>query len=223
VHGKGSLLGRMPGDEWQQFANLRCLLAYQWFFPGKKLLFMGAEIGQVREWSHDRELDWFLSEEPLHAGVAAWVKALNALYVHEPALWNESEGGFEWIDHSDWEKCIVSYRRKPADPEKHPELAFILNFTPVPRPDYGVHLPEGEWELVLNSDDVRFGGSGDRPAGDVVSACGAAAANGAAADAADQVPISAPARAFALLTLPPLGVLVYRARLSRATSIQTGK
>ncbi|MFT5143426.1 MAG: 1,4-alpha-glucan branching enzyme, partial [Thalassolituus oleivorans] len=160
VHGKGSLWNKMPGDAWQKAANLRLLYGHMWGHPGKKVLFMGGEFGQEREWSHDRELDWYLGDDPLHRGVSDWVRALNKLYAEEPALWNEEAGGFEWIDLSDWENCVISYRRKASGAGAAPELAFVLNFTPVPRTEYGVHLPAGEWEMVLNSDDQAFGGSG---------------------------------------------------------------
>ncbi|MBO6577091.1 MAG: 1,4-alpha-glucan branching protein GlgB [Rhodothermales bacterium] len=240
VHGKGSLWNKMPGDSWQQAANLRLMYAHMWGHPGKKLLFMGSEFGQVREWSHDREIDWFLAQDSLHAGVRDFLRELNALYKAEPALANEEGGGFEWIDLSDWERCVVSYRRKPRtpapepEPEKGrkkkrkkkerpvPELAFVLNFTPMPRSDYGVHLPEGEWELVLNSDDVRFGGSGVSPGTVVVSkvhgttsvevAAVQDANAGQEAAVASDAPVAAE-KPYALLTLPPLGALILRQKV----------
>ena len=199
VHGKGSLWNKMPGDDWQKAANLRLLYGHMWGHPGKKLLFMGCELGQVREWSHDREIDWFLEDDPLHAGVRDWVKRLNALYREEAALWYEESDGFEWIDLSDWQNCVVSYRRKPAEGTDAPELAFVFNFTPVPRTGYGVHLAEGDWELVLNSDWAEFGGSGASPDRYVTSRVHD--------DAED-------AEAYVPLTLPPLGVLVFRRALA---------
>lgn len=196
VHGKGSLWNKMPGDAWQKAANLRLMYGHMWGHPGKKVLFMGGEIGQEREWAHDRELDWNLLDDPLHAGVRDWVKALNKLYAAEPVLANEKEGGFEWIDLSDWQNCVVSYRRKGG--EGNAELAFVLNFTPMPRDAYGVHLPAGEWELLLSSDDAAFGGSG----------YGLAAGAKVKSELHDSAGVdTAP---FALLDLPPLGVQIFR-------------
>ncbi len=211
VHGKGSLWNKMPGDAWQKAANLRLMFGHMWGHPGKKLLFMGSELGQIREWAHDRELDWNLADDPLHAGVRDWVRELNRLYHTEPVLWNEDEGGFQWIDLSDWQNCVVSYRRVSGH---HPELAFVLNFTPVPRVGYGVHLPEGEWELVLTSDDVAYGGSGyglnvgDKVTSEVmVQASDQDAATPASAASGAEEPA---ARPLALLDLPPLGVIVFK-------------
>jgi 1,4-alpha-glucan branching enzyme len=228
VHGKGSLWNKMPGDAWQKAANLRLLYGHMWGHPGKKVLFMGGEFGQEREWSHDRELDWYLGDDPLHRGVTDWVRALNKLYADEPALWNEEAGGFEWIDLSDWENCVISYRRLASagsgdatgagsggaakEGRPVPELAFVLNFTPVPRTEYGVHLPAGEWEMVLNSDDQAYGGSGVSSGQRVVSAVPAGSgsepegsevgSDGDDAETADP--------AYALLTLPPLGIMIFR-------------
>ena len=114
VHGKGSLLARMPGDEWQQFANLRLLFGYMWAMPGKKLLFMGGEFGQGREWSHEESLDWHLLEYPNHRGVHRWVQDLNAFYRATPALWQHdfSPDGFEWIDANDHENSVLAFIRK---------------------------------------------------------------------------------------------------------------
>jgi 1,4-alpha-glucan branching enzyme len=192
VHGKGSLWGKMPGDPWQKAANLRLLLAHQWGHPGKKLLFMGGEFGQRAEWNHDGGLQWELLTEKLHAGVHEWTRALNALYREQPALWNDRPGGFEWIDFADWEHSVASYLRKPADADGG-AVAFIFNFTPVPRDRYRVGLPTaGRWRVLLNSDDRQFGGSGMSP-GDTVEA-EAVRAHGRPASAE--------------LVLPPLGVLV---------------
>jgi 1,4-alpha-glucan branching enzyme len=169
VHGKGSLLGRMPGDDWQKFANLRALLGYQWFFPGKQLLFMGGEFGQRNEWNADGELDWgLLSAGPYHRGLQKFVADLNQLYRAQPAFWRADydPAGFNWIDCTDRESSVLSFvRRDPAGPG---EFAIILNLTPVPRRPYRVGLPRGgEWREVLNSDAKIYGGGGLGNAGRV--------------------------------------------------------
>jgi 1,4-alpha-glucan branching enzyme len=159
VHGKGSLLSRMPGDDWQKFANLRLLFGHMFAQPGKKLLFMGGEFGQWAEWDHDKSLDWHLLEHSNHKGLQFWLKSLNRLYVNEPALHeNEfSPEGFEWIDCSDSQQCVLVLMRKGTD-EK---IIVALNFTPVPRFDYRIGVPyEGAWEEILNSDAEEFGGGG---------------------------------------------------------------
>ena len=159
VHGKGSLLSRMPGDDWQRFANLRLLLAYQWMRPGKKLLFMGTELAQEREWSHERSLDWHLAADPRRRGVAALLAALGRLYRGSPCLWRRDHetGGFAWIDCSDREQSILSWER--WDGEDH--LVIVLNLTPVPRPEYGLGVPTRRpYGQVLNTDAAAFGGSG---------------------------------------------------------------
>ena len=154
VHGKGSLIGRMPGDDWQKFANLRALLAYQWLFPGKKMLFMGGEIGQRAEWNENAQLDWWLLDAgPFHRGLQKFVEDLNKLYAATPALWQADydHAGFWWIDCNDRENSILSFMRQTADGSK--QLAVILNLTPVPRPNYRIGLPRaGKWREVLNSD-----------------------------------------------------------------------
>jgi 1,4-alpha-glucan branching enzyme len=161
VHGKASLLGRMPGTDWQRFANLRVLLGYQWFFPGKKLLFMGGEFGQSNEWNANGQLDWWLLEAgPYHHGVRQFVHDLNRLYLAEPALWQSdyAPGGFYWIDCSDNESSVLSFARRDAG--RASELAVILNLTPVPRLRYRVGLPRpGKWREVVNSDATLYGGS----------------------------------------------------------------
>ena len=163
VHMKGSLIGKMPGDLWQRFANLRLLFAYMLAQPGKKLLFMGGEIGQWREWNHDTSLDWHLLDEPEHAGLHAFVRDANRLYLKEPALHEldaKPAEGFEWLDCSDAERSVLAILRKPADPDGEP-VAIVLNFTPVPREDYPVGLPQGGlWREILNSDAERYGGTG---------------------------------------------------------------
>ena len=161
VHGKGSLLGRMPGDDWQKFANLRLLFGYMFTQPGKKLLFMGCEFGQWSEWNHEKSLDWHLLEHSPHKGVQLWVKHLNQLYRTERALYENdfSAGGFEWIDCNDSENCILVMLRKGNLPEDN--LVIILNFTPVPREGYRVGVPhDGNWKEILNSDSKIFFGSG---------------------------------------------------------------
>jgi 1,4-alpha-glucan branching enzyme len=160
VHGKSSLLGRMPGDEWQKFANLRALFGYQWLFPGKKLLFMGGEIGQPSEWNENGQLDWaVLKAGPYHVGLQKLVTDLNHLYAASPALWQADydHAGFYWIDCNDRENSVFSFIRQTADGSR--KLAVILNLTPVPREKYRIGLPRaGQWLEVLNSDAAVYGG-----------------------------------------------------------------
>lgn len=161
VHGKKSLLGRMQGDDWQRFANLRTLLGYQWLFPGKKLLFMGGEFGQSGEWDANSQLDWSLLEAgPYHYGLQQFIQDLNKLYLAEPALWqwDFDPQGFSWIDCSDTEKSVLSFLRQ--DPQHQQVIAVILNLTPVPRENYRVGLPRsGKWVELVNSDAAAYGGS----------------------------------------------------------------
>ena len=160
VHGKGSLLAKMPGDEWQKFANLRLLYGYQWVMPGKKLLFMGCEWGQGGEWKHDQSLDWHLLGIGWHEGVRQLVADLNRLYVREPAL-HEGDcrpGGFEWVDCGDAAAGIVSFLRRSVNGDA---ILVICNFTPVTRFGYRVGVPySGRWEELLNGDAMIYGGSG---------------------------------------------------------------
>ena len=161
VHMKGSLLGKMPGDDWQKFANLRLLMGYQYTHPGKKLLFMGGEFGQWREWDHDQSLDWNLLEYAPHQGLQRWVRDLNHFYRNHPALYEKdfTPDGFEWIDFKDADNSIISYIRKGANPDD--EILIVCNFTPVSRQGYRVGVPrEGFWQEVLNSDAKEYGGSG---------------------------------------------------------------
>ena len=192
VHGKGSLIGKMPGDEWQKFANLRLLYAYMFAQPGKKLLFMGSEFGQVSEWSHDRSLDWNVLEYPVHRGLMTWIEHLNHMYRNEPALhWFDNEPrGFEWVDCNDAPASIVSLLRKGKSPED--TILVACNFTPVPRLGYLVGVPHGGyWHELLNSDGRDYGGSG-------IGNMGGAQAM------AEKVH----GRPYSLrLTLPPLGAL----------------
>ena len=162
VHGKYSLADKMPGDAWNKMANLRLLLADLAAQPGKKLLFMGGEFGQWREWSHDRELDWDLLDHRLHRGVQRLVAALNRLYRDEPAMHvldEEAHAGFEWVDCHDAEASVLSFVRKGAKDD--PPILAIFNFTPIPRRGYRVGAPvPGAWSEVLNTDRAEFGGSG---------------------------------------------------------------
>ena len=192
VHGKGSLLNKMPGDRWQQHANLRALFAWMWAHPGKQLVFMGAELAQDREWSHDRSLDWHVLDDPSHRGVHELVRCLNRNYIGEPALWERdfAGDGFRWIDAGDVENNVLSFLRLSADGSR--VVACIANLSPVPRYAYRIGLPRaGEWREVLNTDALEYGGSG--------------VGNNGAAWAGDNpwhgLPFSAE------LTLPPLGVL----------------
>ena len=192
VYGKGSLLGKMSGDDWQKFANLRALYGYMYAQPAKKLLFMGGEFGQWREWSHDGSLDWDLVDYPLHSGVQQWIRDLNRLYRSEPAL-HELDcepAGFEWIDCGDAESSVVSLIRKG---KSSPNLVLMVcNFTPVPRQEYRIGAPHGGfWREALNSDATEYGGSGMGNRGGV-----------------DADPWPQHGRPFSLaLTLPPLSVL----------------
>jgi 1,4-alpha-glucan branching enzyme len=168
VHGKGSLLMKMPGDDWQKFANLRALFGYMYGHPGKKLLFMGGEIGQWNEWYHETSLDWNLLDYDTHRGVQRWVRDLNNLYRSHPALFvrDFDNTGFEWIDCNDWESSVISFIRR--DPDTGDCMLVMCNFTPVPRDGYRVGVPEGGlWEEVLNSDAGEYGGSGRGNMGEV--------------------------------------------------------
>jgi 1,4-alpha-glucan branching enzyme len=195
VHGKRSLADKMPGDGWQKLANLRLALGFMWAHPGKKLLFMGSEFGQWREWSEARSLDWHLVDQAEHGGVRRWMRDLNHLYVDEPALWETdfSHEGFEWIDFHDVEQSVLSFLRRGTASGR--ELVFVCNFTPVPRHQYRVGLPgAGRYREMLNSDASDYGGSGLGNAGGV-----------------DSEPVPAQGREHsACLTLPPLSLLVLR-------------
>lgn len=161
VHGKGSLLGKMPGDEWQKFANIRLLLGYMYGHPGKKLLFMGGEFAQRREWNHDESLDWHLLQYPHHQGLQQWVKDLNRLYRSARSLYeiDFSSDGFEWVDCQDFEQGVISFLRKGK--EKDDAILVVCNFTPVPRMNYRIGVPLGGfWREMLNSDAKTYGGSG---------------------------------------------------------------
>jgi 1,4-alpha-glucan branching enzyme len=196
VHGKGSLFGRMPGDRWQRFANLRAYFAFMWTHPGKKLLFMGGEFGQEREWNHDWGLDWQCLDNPMHAGVHRLVRDLNLLYRATPALYRlDCEGdGFSWIDAANGAESVLSYLRRGREPD---ELAVIVcNFTPVPRHDYRIGVPRpGRYVERVNSDAPIYGGSG-------IGNNGAVHAE----------PHPMHGHAYSLrLQLPPLGALIFTA------------
>jgi 1,4-alpha-glucan branching enzyme len=171
VHGKASLIGRMPGDDWQRFANLRALLAYQWTFPGKKLLFMGGEFGQSREWDANAELDWWLlGEGPFHLGLQRFLADLNQFYSGEPALWQADFDyeGFFWMDCLDSENSVLSFVRQTKDGAR--KLLVILNLTPVLRSKYRIGLPrDGFWKEALNSDAAIYGGSNQGNLGGVTA------------------------------------------------------
>jgi 1,4-alpha-glucan branching enzyme len=195
VYGKGSLIRKMPGDNWQRFANLRLLFGYMYGHPGKKLLFMGGEFGQWNEWYHEQSLDWHLIGYPLHEGIQRWVKALNNLYKNEPAMYelDFDLSGFEWIDFRDWEQSIISFIRKGKS--TNDIILVVFNFTPIPRYNYRIGVPRGGfWMEVLNSDSEEYGGSGLE--------------NG---EGVESSPLLACGRYNSIsLTLPPLGVLFFK-------------
>ncbi len=195
VHGKGSLLGKMPGDDWQKFANLRLLLGYMYAQPGKKLLFMGCEFGQWREWSHDQNLDWDLLHHLPHRGLQRWLQDLNRCYRSEQALHARDclPEGFEWIDCHDVDRSVISFLRH-GQAEKESVMA-VFNFTPVPRHNYSIGVPyNGFWQEILNSDAELYGGSGQGNLGGLGT-----------------IPISLHGRPHALtLALPPLSALFFR-------------
>jgi 1,4-alpha-glucan branching enzyme len=196
VHGKGSLLDQMPGDLWQKCANLRTLFAYMWTHPGKKLLFMGGDFGQWKEWNADESLDWDLLQwKDTHGGIQKLVADLNKLYRQEPALHQVDfdPAGFEWIDCHDYDDCTLSYIRRAKDPKDY--LIVICNFTPVPREHYRLGVPEKcFYREVLNSDSTYYGGSN--------------VGNGEGLQAEDRPSHGRPWSVE--LTLPPLAVTVYK-------------
>jgi 1,4-alpha-glucan branching enzyme len=196
VHLKRSMLGRMPGDEWQKFANLRLLYGYMFSHPGKKLLFMGDEFGQWREWNHDESLDWHLLEVGRHAGLQRWVRDINTLYRGEPALHRLDceAAGFEWIDCNDNARSTIAFLRR-GGPGVAP-LMFACNFTPLPQSNYRIGVPMGgHWREILNSDATLYGGSGLGNYGGV-----------------DAAPLPFHGRPQSLtITLPPLGIVGFQA------------
>ena len=196
VHGKGSLLGKMPGDRWQRFANLRAYYAFMWTHPGKKLLFMGGEFAQEREWNHDTGLDWQLLSDPMNAGVQRLVGDLNRLYRATPALHQLDcdPDGFAWIDAANAGESVLSYLRRSRDPH---ELAVVVcNLTPIPRADYRIGVPRaGRYAERINTDAHDYGGSGIGNGGAVL---------------AEPYPMHGHAQSLRL-RLPPLGVLIFTA------------
>ncbi|MDR4498919.1 MAG: 1,4-alpha-glucan branching protein GlgB [Candidatus Scalindua sp.] len=202
VHGKGSLIGKMPGDEWQRFANLRLLFGLLYGHPGKKLLFMGGEFAQWKEWNHDESLEWFVLQYPSHQGMQKWIRNLNHLYRAEPALHelDFSNDGFEWIDFSDYEQSIISFIRKAKDASDF--LIFVFNFTSVPRYDYRIGISkEGLYRELLNSDNKEYWGS-NFSNDDVVYS--------------EQIPFRE--RPYSLkLKLPPLGVVILKPMMKNDT------
>ena len=213
VHGKGSLLNKMPGDEWQRFANLRLLFAYMFAQPGKKMLFMGCEIGQSREWAHEGALDWAALGNPLNRGVQAWMERLNRLYSEEPAMhvFDTQLSGFEWVDCNDALASTLSLLRKGK--QEQDTVLGVFNFTPIPRTDYAVGVPQGgKWIELLNSDATEYGGSGMGNMGSVL---------------AKAEPVHG--RPYSLrLTLPPLAGMFFKAETETgsgndATPVAVGK
>ena len=208
VHGKGSLLRKMPGDRWQQLATLRAYFGFMWAHPGKQLLFMGAEIGQEAEWAESRELDWWLLDHPEHRGLQSTLRDLNRLYADTPALWtlDNSPEGFEWIDANDAHRNVFSFvRRAPGAPE----LVCVTNFAAVPHEGYRLGLPAaGAWEEVLNTDAEIYGGSGVGNLGQV---------NAVADESAADSPGAKPA--YAEIVVPPLATVWFRRKVSPASGV----
>ena len=201
VHGKGSLMGRMPGDEWRRFANLRLLFGYMFTHPGTKLLFMGAEFGQTSEWNHDRGLDWYLLDHGFHQGIYQFMKDLNALYKEERALYFYAfeEKGFRWVDYSDHENSVIIYQRKSD--RKEDDLTVICNFTPEVRTHYRIGVPyRGEWKEIFSSDNSKYGGGGVLNQGLLFTS-----------------PVKYHSFDFSVsLTLPPLGITILKLERERA-------
>jgi 1,4-alpha-glucan branching enzyme len=195
VYGKGSMLRKMPGDEWQKFANLRLLYGFMFGHPGKKLLFMGDEFGQWSEWNHEASLEWDLLKTPLHAGLHRWVRDLNTLYRGQPSLheFDSNAAGFEWVDCKDWQRSIISFLRRGQNAQE--PILFVCNFTPVVRENYRVGVPlEGSWKEILNSDAPLYGGSGQGNLGGLST-----------------IPLPMHGRPFTLnMRLPPLGVVAFQ-------------
>ncbi len=197
VHGKRSMVDKMPGDMWQKHANLRALYGYMFAHPGKKLMFMGGEIGQWREWNHDWELDRQVLGDPLHAGLQRWVRDLHRVYQAEPALWDADfdPSGFAWIDCHDHDNSIISLTRQTAQPDNTECVVAIVNFTPVPRYHYRVGVPRaGVYRELLNSDADIYGGSNIGNQGEVATADVPAHGHGCSLS----------------LTVPPLGFVLLK-------------
>jgi 1,4-alpha-glucan branching enzyme len=195
VHGKGSLLGKMPGDEWQKFANLRLLYGYMYSQPAKKLLFMGAEIGQWQEWNHSHSLDWHLLGNRFNSGLQRWLEDLNQFYRKNPAMHEKdfSHEGFEWIDCNDVHQSTLSLIRHGNTPGD--DIIVVCNFTPVPRHNFRIGVArEGVWKECLNSDSWDYGGSNQGNMGFL-----------------EATPLPSHGHYFSLnLVLPPLGVVFFK-------------
>jgi 1,4-alpha-glucan branching enzyme len=195
VYGKGSLIGKMPGDDWQKFANLRVLFGYMWAHPGKKLLFMGGEFAQRREWTHEGELEWWVADLPGHSGIKRLMTDLNRVYRAEPALYelDFSPEGFEWVDADNGDMSIIAFLRKSAGGA--PPLLVVCNFTPVPRANFLVGVPSrGVWREIINTDARDYGGAGWGNLGAVESA-----------------PVGSHGRVESVsLNVPPLATLILR-------------
>lgn len=195
VHGKGSLIGKMPGDDWQKFANLRLLFGYMFTHPGKKLLFMGCEFAQRAEWNHEQSLEWHLLQYADHQGIQNWVRDLNHLYKTETGLHKQDfeEAGFKWVDCEDWQQSILTWLR--FGEMEQDTMLMVVNFTPVPREGYRLGVPfTGRWQEVLNSDASHYGGTD-------VGNGGALETQPKGSHGYDQ---------SLLLTLPPLGILIFK-------------
>ncbi|MEP6876386.1 MAG: 1,4-alpha-glucan branching enzyme, partial [Burkholderiales bacterium] len=200
VHGKGSMLTKMPGDRWQKFANLRAYYGYMFGHPGKKLLFMGCEFAQEREWNHDQSLDWHLLADAAHDGVRTLLRDLNALYRDTPALHERDfvPEGFEWIDHNDAQRSVLSFVRRGAKAEAL--ILVVCNFTPTVRRGYRVGVPvDGAWRECLNTDSAHYGGS------NVGTPLGAAHADSVACHGRAQ---------SILIDLPPLATVMFEWKAS---------
>jgi 1,4-alpha-glucan branching enzyme len=195
VYGKGSMVRKMPGDDWQKFANLRLLYGFMFGHPGKKLLFMGCEFGQWSEWNHDASLEWHLLDNPLNSGLLRWVRDLNTFFRGQPWLheWDSNSAGFEWVDCTDNQRSLLSFIRRGPNPED--QVLFVFNFTPLVRENYRIGVPrETFWKEVLNSDAHRYGGSGLGNFGGLPA-----------------TPLPIHGRPFSLnMTVPPLGVVVFK-------------
>jgi len=196
VYGKGSMLRKMPGDDWQKFANLRLLYGFMFGHPGKKLLFMGDEFGQWSEWNHDASLEWPLLKNPLHAGLQRWVRDLNTLYRGQSSLYefDSNPAGFEWVDCKDSQRSVISFLRRGRSAGD--QILFVCNFTPVVIENYRVGVPlEGSWKEILNGDAPLYGGSGQGNFGGLST-----------------IPLPIHGRPFTLnMRLPPLGVVAFQA------------
>jgi 1,4-alpha-glucan branching enzyme len=195
VHGKGSLMGKMPGDEWRKFANLRLLFGYMFTHPGTKLLFMGGEFGQSAEWNHEKSLDWHLLQYDFHKGAQHLLRDLNHLYRSEPSLYEcqFNQKGFQWIDYADRENSVIAYQRQGSDNKEM--LVVAMNFTPEVRNHYRIGVPyRGQWKEIFNSDENKYGGSGIFNMGLLMTS-----------------PVKYHGRDYSIsLTLPPLAISIFK-------------